>query len=93
MHTCNKCEEYCGSLDNLQKHVACCMVDSDASDEECSLKTNGNEETVDNVNDEYVGVGDPVHSPVPVGSKHAGPVRRASSRVRKHSRCWHMRSV
>ena len=57
------------------------MVDSDASGDEYSTKTD--EEAVFYENIEYVGVGDPVHSPVPVGSKQAGPARRASCRGSK----------
>ena len=89
-HTCNNCQHYCGNLDNLQKHVASCMVDSDNPCDENTSDTpmggSGSPQTsvicVDGL-DEFVGVGDPVHSPVPLGSKQAGPARRASSRGSK----------
>ena len=70
------------------------MVESDTSDDKCTSETRDDEraavtdDVMSGVTDEYVGVGDPMHSPVPVGSNHAGRVRRSSNRAcKKHSEC------
>ena len=101
MHTCNNCQHYCGNLDDLQKHVASCMVDSDnPCDKNTSETPMGGSDSPQtsvicvDVLDEFVGVGDPVHSPVPIGSNHAGHVRRSSSRVsKKRQKCWHTKII